>query len=168
MGINMRFLRLIIISFAALFIVATLIGVLLPSRVLVSRAVNIAVPKDSIMQYVNNIRDWKLWMEGMDDESVHIYSPLKATLGNTEVTVTSVTDTTVVSTWLPRKGAVQTATMHLIGSSGERLTVVQWQFEQKLKWYPWERLGSMMNDKILGTMMENNLNRLKTLAETKK
>jgi thiamine kinase-like enzyme len=58
--------------------------------------------------------------------------------------------------------------MHLIGSSGERLTVVQWQFEQKLKWYPWERLGSMMNDKILGTMMENNLNRLKTLAETKK
>jgi hypothetical protein len=42
---------------------------------------------------------------------------------------------------------------------------VQWQFEQKVKWYPWERLGSMMNDKILGTMMEKNLNNLKALVE---
>lgn len=161
----MRFFRLIIISFAALFVVATLIGALLPSAVLVSRAVNIAAPKDSIMQYVNNIQGWKLWMEGMDDESVNIHSPLKAQLGNTEVTIASVTDSTIISTWHPRKGAVQTATMRLIGTAGERLTVVQWQFEQKLKWYPWERLGSMMNDKILGTMMENNLNKLKTLAE---
>ena len=43
-------------------------------------------------------------------------------------------------------------------------TTVNWSFEQQLKWYPWEKLGSMMNDKILGTMMERNLNNLRALA----
>jgi hypothetical protein len=55
--------------------------------------------------------------------------------------------------------------MRLIGDSLQKVTVVQWQFEQKIKWYPWEKFGSMMNDKILGTMMEKNLGNLRKLIE---
>ncbi|NCI45969.1 SRPBCC family protein [Sediminibacterium soli] len=159
----MRFLRLILISIALLFIIATLIGALLPSVVLVSRAVNITAPRDSVLPYVKDIHGWKHWIEGMDGPSVHIQSPVQAQLGNTAVTILSVTDSTVVADWLPAKGAPQTATMRLISSADKKITVVQWQFEQKLHWYPWERLGSMMNDKILGTMMERNLGKLNSV-----
>jgi thiamine kinase-like enzyme len=161
----MRFLKLIIGSVAILFVIATLLGALLPSHVLVSRAINIAAPADTVKSYIQDFNQWRAWVEGMKDSSVVIYTPQKAKLGNSEVTITQVTDSTVISQWVGRNGTQQTATMRLIGSPGQKLTVVQWQFEQKLKWYPWEKLGSMMNDKILGTMMERNLNHLKELLE---
>jgi hypothetical protein len=164
-GNNMRFLKLIIGSIAVLFVLASLLGALLPAHVLVSRAVNIASPVDTVRSYVSDINQWRLWIEGMQDTSVVIHSAQHAKLGGTDVLITQLTDSTVVSVWTARNGGQQTATIRLIGSPEQKLTVVQWQFEQKLKWYPWERLGSMMNDKILGTMMEKNLNRLKELLE---
>lgn len=161
----MRLLKLAFISIIILFILASLLGLLLPSHVLVSRAVNINRTRDTIMQYMNDIHQWRTWMEGMEDSSVSIISPRQAKLGNSQVAIHTVTDSTVISLWTGRNGSAQTATMYLIGNHTQPVTVVQWQFEQELKWYPWERLGSIMNDKILGTMMEKNLNRLKTALE---
>lgn len=161
----MRLFKLAFISIIILFVLASLMGLLLPSHVLVSRAVNINRNRDSIMPYMRDINQWKTWMEGMEDTTVSIATPTQAKLGHTQVSINTVTDSTVISLWTGRNGGVQTATMYLIGNHTQPVTVVQWQFEQDLKWYPWERLGSIMNDKILGTMMEKNLNRLKTTIE---
>ncbi len=163
----MRLLRFFIISCLSLFAIAVFIGILLPSTVLVSRAVNISASKDSIRPYVDSIQNWKLWMEGMDQAQVSIHSYANADLAGTRVTLLQVTDSTLVSEWKARSGNVQTSTVRFISDSAHWVTVVQWQFVQQLKWYPWERLGSMMNDKILGSMMEKNLNRLKSLCEHK-
>jgi hypothetical protein len=149
----MKLIRLAVFSVFSLFIIAFLIGILLPSNVLVSRAVNVAAPKDSILPYLRNIEQWKSWMDGMQQASVTVYSPAHADLAGTIVDVTNVSDSTVVTTWTTKNGSFQTSTMRVIGDTAHKITVVQWQFEQKVKWYPWERLGSMMNDKILGTMM---------------
>jgi carbon monoxide dehydrogenase subunit G len=161
----MKLARLALFSILSLFIIASLIGILLPSNVLVSRAVNITASKDSILPYLNDIEQWKLWMEGMQQATVTIHSAVNAELGGTSVVITGLSDSTIVSSWTNQNGNLQTSTIHLIGDTSQKITVVQWQFEQKVKWYPWERLGSMMNDKILGTMMEKNLNNLKALVE---
>ena len=163
----MKLIRLAVISVVILFVLATLMGALLPSIVLVSRAVNINGSKDSVMPYLKDIRQWTAWIEGMESSSVKIYSSSHADLAGTSVNIIAISDTTVVSSWTGRKGNAQTSTIRLIGNSLQKVTVVQWQFEQKLKWYPWEKLGSIMNDKILGTMMEKNLNSLKLLIEQK-
>lgn len=161
----MRLFRFFIISCLSLFAVAAFIGILLPSTVLVSRAVNINAPGEVIRPYVDSIQNWKSWMEGMDQAAVTITSYAKADLSGTQVTLTQVSDSTVVSEWKARNGNIQISTVRFIPDTTHKVTVVQWQFVQKLKWYPWERLGSMMNDKILGTMMEKNLNKLKSLCE---
>ena len=163
----MKLIRLVLISLVFLFVLATLLGALLPSMVLVSRAVNINSSRDSIMPYVKDIRQWSEWIEGMQDTAVAIYSSSNAKLGGTNVVITDISDSAVVSAWTGRNGDLQTATIHLIGGQSQKLTIVQWQFEQKLKWYPWARLGSIMNDKILGTLMEKNLNNLKQRVEKK-
>ena len=163
----MKLLRLAFFSVISLFVIASFIGILLPSTVLVSRAVNVTAPKDSIIPYIKNIEQWKGWMDGMQQASVKINSSSHADLAGTLVDITGVTDSTIISSWTTKRGSVQTSTVRVIGDSTQKITVVQWQFEQKLKWYPWERLGSMMNDKILGTMMEKNLNNLKSLVEKK-
>ena len=132
----MKLIRLAVISLALLFIVASLIGALLPSTVLVSRAVNMNTTRDSVMPYIKDTRQWKVWIEGMQDSSVKIYSSTNAHLGATIVNITQVSDSTVISSWIARSGNFQISTLRLIGDSVQKVTVVQWQFEQKLKWYP--------------------------------
>lgn len=161
----MRLIKLAVISVVVLFAVAVFIGALLPSTVLVSRAVNINVPADSVLKYTGDIREWKNWIEGLNDTTMKISSPRAAMLGNTSVVVTGVSDSAVLSTWKTSNGTIQQSTINIIPGPGQ-VTIVQWQFVQKLKWYPWEKLGSMMNDKIMGTMMEKNLSHLKEYLET--
>lgn len=161
----MKLFRFFIFSVVALFAIASLIGILLPSKVLVSRAVDISASKDSIFPELNDVKNWKNWMEGMQQANPVVYSSSKIDIGGTLIEIKQVTDTTVVSLWTGKNGGMQTSTVRVIANPSQNITVVQWQFEQQLKWYPWERLGSMMNDKILGTMMEKNLNNLKVLAE---
>lgn len=160
----MRAIKLALISIVILFAVASLIGMILPSTVLVSRAVNIEAYKDSIRPFVSDMNQWAQWIDGMHDSSVHILSANEAYLAGNHVRITGVTDSTVQSSWVGKNGNEQTSLIRLIGDPGRKITVVQWQFVQRLKWYPWEKLGSMMNDKILGTMMERNLNNLRALT----
>lgn len=161
----MRFIRLIVISFVLLFALASLMGALLPAHVLVSRAVNIAAHPDTIKGMVSEIQQWKHWLEGMNDPSVRIQSSTSAQIGKTAVTILAVTDTTIVSEWKGQSGPPQTSTIRIYPQPQRGVTIVQWQFEQHLRWYPWERIGSIMNDKIMGPMMEKNLEKLKRYLE---
>lgn len=161
----MKLIRLAVLSIVILFILAAVMGALLPATVLVSRAINVHASKDSVMPYLKDIHQWKSWVSGMELPTVTIFSTSNANLGGTLVNITGISDSTVVSSWKGRSGNIQTSTIRMIGDTFQSVTIVQWQFEQKLKWYPWEKFGSIMNDKILGPMMEKNLNNLKLLVE---
>ncbi len=162
----MRFIKLTIISIIVLFGLVTALGLMFPSRVIVSRAIDVTAPKDSILLVIKDFNGWQKWLEGMTERNVVIASPTKARLGKTDVTITAVTSNKVASTWVDNNGNIQTSTINLFNDGARVQTIVQWEFQQQLKWYPWERFASMMNDKILGTMMEKNLNNLKLLVET--
>lgn len=163
----MKLLKLGLISLVILFLLATIMGSLLPSKVLVSRAVNIKSPSDSVLSQIEDIRNWPNWVEGMNDASVKIQSSVSAQIGKSEVIIAEKNDSTVVSTWITAKGKSQISTMRIIFQPQQEITIVQWQFEQSIGWLPWERLGSIMNDKIMGPMMEKNLDQLKQHIEAK-
>lgn len=161
----MRFIKLIVISFVLLFVLASIMGALLPAHVLVSRAVNIAAHPDSIKGMISDIQQWEHWVEGMNDSSVRIQSATNAQMGKTHVTILSVSDTAIVSEWKGQSGPPQTSTIRIYPQPQRGVSIVQWQFEQHLRWYPWERIGSIMNDKIMGPMMEKNLEKLRNYLE---
>lgn len=161
----MKLIKLGLISLLVLGIIITLMGLLFPSTVLVSRAVDIKAPIDSIQDRVSSMNQWAVWIAGMNDSSVKIISDSDAQLDKTRVQITQVTDSTVVSSWTSQNGQQQWSTIRIIGNSTQDYVVVQWQFVQQLGWYPWDRFGSMMNDKIMGTMMEQNLQSLKKSLE---
>jgi thiamine kinase-like enzyme len=75
------------------------------------------------------------------------------------------TDTTIISKWYTVNAAEQESTIRFITNTSQNITVVQWQFIQHIKWYPWEKFASMMNDKIIGARIEQNLANLKKLLE---
>jgi len=161
----MRFIKLALFSIVFLFIIITCVGLLFPSTVVVSRATDIIAPKDSILALVKDINQWKQWVEGMKNDGIVVSSPTEADLAGTKVSIHSIKDYTVGSTWAGRKGTVQESSIRIYQDSISPKAVVHWQFTQKLKWYPWDRLSSMMNDKIMGEQLERNLANLRKIAE---
>ncbi len=163
----MRFIKLILISIFGFFMVLTCLGLLFPSTVVVSRAVDITAPKDSIYSFVKDINGWKKWIDGLNDTTVLMETPLKAKLGNTMVTIspTKNTDSIINSIWQTSNNGKQESLIEIFQQKGQMTAAVHWQFEQHIGWLPWERFASMMSDKIMGTMMEKNLNNLKTVVE---
>lgn len=161
----MKLIKLGLISLIVIGIIITLMGLLFPSTVLVSRAVDIKAPIDSIQNRISSMNQWTLWIAGMKDPSVKIISDTDAQLDKTKVRINLVSDSSVLSTWTSQNGQQQFSTIRIIGNGSQDYVVVQWQFVQQLGWYPWDRFGSMMNDKIMGTMMEQNLQSLKKSLE---
>ena len=161
----MRLIKLGLISILAFFLLATAIGLLFPSTVVVSRAIDISAYKQRVYDQVKDFRKWNDWVDGMNGTTVKIIDSFHAILGNTQVQIIAVSDSTVVSEWKSENASSQIGTIRLINNNQQKITVVQWQFVQQVKWYPWERFSSMMNDKIIGTLLEKNLNQLKKVVE---
>jgi hypothetical protein len=151
----MRFIKLGLISAVVFFFLFTLGGLLLPSHNVVSRAVNIKAKPAAILPLMHDKNQWQLWMEGMDSATVN---------KRQQIQITSVSDSLIVANWKTAE-VIYTTKFRLIYSAGQVVTIVQWQFEQDVAWYPWERLSSLMNDKILGTLMEKNLAKLQLVVE---
>ena len=151
----MRVIKLGIISAVVFFILFTRGGLLLPSHKIVSRAVNIKAKPASILPLVQNKSAWHLWIEGMDSTTLN---------KRQQVQIVAVSDSLVVANWKTAE-ANYTTKFRFIYNPGQAVTIVQWQFEQEVKWYPWERISSLMNDKILGTLMEKNLAKLQMVVE---
>ncbi|MFY8128040.1 MAG: hypothetical protein ACOVMM_06660 [Chitinophagaceae bacterium] len=150
-------LRFIGISIFILFAIVTLIGLTFPSSVIVSRAVNIPSNKNVITPFTHNLNNWSKWIKGAN--TLHINSLFTAQLNNTSILITNKTDSNIISVWKDSKGKTQTSTINLYQQND--ITIVQWQFEEKFKWYPWQRLSSMFNEKMLGPVMEESLDSLK-------
>lgn len=167
----MRFLKLAVISMVILFFIVTAIGLLFPSTVIVSRAIDVNAPKDSVYRLLADVKYWKLWMESAKENTIQFLSHKTAgagtvvKMGSNEVSVTKSSGTAVETVWKQESGHTQKSGFNLLSSPAQNITTVQWYFEQHLQWYPWERFASMMNDKILGPTMETSLDNLKTVAE---
>ncbi|MBH2003744.1 MAG: hypothetical protein I8H66_03565 [Sphingobacteriia bacterium] len=162
----MRFIKLGLISVVVLMALAAAFSLVIPSTIIVSRAVDIQSYKQPVYQLVSNLNQWRNWVEGMNSNAVIIYNADSAKLGHSMVVISRRTDSTVISNWTNAGAADQLSTIRLIADSSNKVVVVQWQFVQQVKWYPWEKISSMMNDKIIGTMIEKNLATLKQVAET--
>ncbi|MBS1628044.1 MAG: hypothetical protein JSR09_00220 [Bacteroidetes bacterium] len=162
----MRLLKHGLLSILILFILLTAIGSLFPSDIIVSRAVNISANKDSVETFISNYNKWNLWMEGAKQSEFKVVAQdsTKAFFGTTTIQLQSVINNIWKHEWKGRN-TIQYSTIQLIQKNN--ITIVQWQFEQHVKWYFWQKFGTMLNDKILGTTMEQSLDNLKKLVETK-
>jgi len=165
-GNNMKFIKLGAISFVILFCLVTTLGLLFPSTVIVSRAIDVHANSDTLLHQITDMNQWKNWVKGMNGEYATVKNAHEGEMGKTHIAITLVEPKKIVSEWTGSNGKKQISTINLISNSPD-VTVVQWEFREELSWYPWERFGSMMNDNILGPGMEFNLNALKELVEKK-
>lgn len=142
----LRFFKLAIISFIVFFIFLYLMSLLIPSQVRISRAVNIESSAKNIIPMIADTSNWKRWV-AMNTSQI-------------DIKIISSDPEKIVTEWHYRGRTIQS--VFNIIPSGD-VSVVQWYFDFHLKWYPWEKFGSITFEKQFGIPMETSLNNLKKL-----
>lgn len=157
----MRMLKLAVISVVVLFMLLLLMGLLLPSRTIVSRAVDLPAPAAVALPWLTEVKRWPQWMQGLDSFLLKQQNDSVFTFVKTEIHILQQSDTLIQTQWITEEGQQHLSTMRLIPAADGQLCTLQWQFELEVGWLPWERLGTTMHEKILGPQMETNLELLR-------
>lgn len=151
----MRIIKLGIISLLAFAGMITVISLFFPSRVRISKAINIGAPADSVLINLKNLRSWHPAYDsagGLPD-TVLVSNPI------------SPVETDYVLRTAPG-GSVRNGWKLLSGLYPDSVTV-QWYMDFKLRWYPWEKFSSLLLEGRYGPYMETGLGRLKQIGESR-
>jgi hypothetical protein len=162
----MRFVKLALISAVVLFVVIYLFSLIIPSQIRISRAVNISAPKDSLVKAVADLRQWQHWNELVINPELteKQFTEDLFTSGTLKVSKETQVGDTLLTAWQQQKARTLTSGFVWMGEDGR--LVLQWYFDVKLRWYPWEKFSSIVFDKQLGPPMEKSLANLKKLLES--
>ena len=167
----MHILRLFFFSFLTLFIVIWGISLLVPSHVRISKAINVKSPEDRVWKYVDDMKTWKSWnpfFENTPTESM-IFNDSGDHAGM------QVKETTIK--WLSKNAGERKIAIEREGRNpiyhgwkcmqipGSDSTTIQWYLDFDLKWYPWEKFGSLLFERSYGPKMERGLINLKKMVE---
>ncbi|HMG82385.1 MAG TPA: SRPBCC family protein [Ferruginibacter sp.] len=173
----MRFIKPFIIGITGLFIVVTLLSLLIPSRIRVSRATVINASPDKILAQLTELKNWPNWHPLFKKDSVTI---TYATPSNTQNAYCDITYNGKI-THLQVTGFDSSSIRFLLTSKGEddienELSVtpvengqvqVEWKALTILPWYPWEKFYGIFIDNLTGSFYEKSLEGLKTYLESK-
>lgn len=168
----MRFIKFILISVIALFIVLTAFSFLFPSQMRVGRSINIAAPREKVMAAVGDLRAWTQWntfitstpLTGMFFSSPSSGKDAFLRSDELRITVLAAGADSVRLDWKQTRGKSFVEGFNLLQLQPDSLTVQCWM-DFRFRWYPWEKLGLLVYEKKLGPVMEESLAGLKRYVE---
>lgn len=161
----MRYIKLILISAVVFFTMACIVSFFIPSRIRVFRMTSLANDRDTVLNQVRDLSQWKKWYPGFENERlsgevIENGRVVRAVAGDVVLTVNESTDSSVVV-------AMQTGSRPVICgwqiNKDERndSLALQGYMDFELKWYPWEKFSSLMLDKSYGDLISRGLYDLK-------
>lgn len=148
----MRIVKLGLLSFFFLFLLITLISLLFPSHIRLSKAINLPNERQRIFALLNNDTAWHPAYK--DSASVKTFSAL-------DKKVIERTDSTLVLQ-LQQKGRRPLINgWQVYGTPATDSLTLQWYMDFDLGLYPWQRFSSLFYERTYGIMMEKGLKNLK-------
>jgi len=157
----MRLIKLLVISLLVLGLLVTAISALFPSTVIVSRAIEVSATPSQIDKYVSNLNQWEFWMSDWK-ENKSVLKDSTMYIGTQTIKLTIKNDTSVTYNWVATGQRPYIVKFEWIPLQ-TGIYVIHWSFEQHVKWYPWEKFQTLLNEKVLGYKMEMELANLREL-----
>lgn len=155
----MRAIKLFFLSAFFLFLVVTVISLLIPSHIRISKAINLHASKDSVFALIGDTTKWKQWHPAFipNDSlkkfpAIHITNEIK---NDSEI---------VMHLQQQNKPEVINGWKLYAHSEIDSLTL-QWYMDFHLKWYPWQKFGSLFYENTYGVMMQQGLENLKKISD---
>ncbi|MCH5599102.1 hypothetical protein [Niabella ginsengisoli] len=161
----MKYIRLIILSIVVFFALACIVSFFIPSRIRVFRMTSIAKGRDSILNQVRDISQWKNWYPGFDkieltEQQVVDGRVVKARAKDIIVDIKESSDSTVI-VHMQRGSRPVKCGWQINNNNRNDSLALQTYMDFDLKWYPWEKFSSLMLDKGYGERMQEGLANLK-------
>jgi uncharacterized membrane protein len=161
----MRFIKLAIISAAVFFLLGTALSLLLPSNVIVSRAIDLHAPADSVHAYISRVDNWQYWIQNADSSEIKTDHRNHVQINTTSITILSANKEKIETEWKVGEGTPMKGDFNFITQENANYFTLHWSFNYHVKWYPWEKFASILSDKALGPFMETSLDKLKKNVE---
>jgi len=173
----MRFIKVFLAGAIGLFLVMTLLSLLIPSRVKVSRTTLINnTTKAKVVEQLAILSNWKNWhpvFKNSDAKIIITAAGAKAdtaeiVYGNksAKLVITS-RDSNAVKFILQSPGENDIQNEVFVSSiPGQYNVQVEWRALNHLKWYPWEKFYGIFVDKLTGPGYEQALGGLKDYLES--
>jgi thiamine kinase-like enzyme len=153
----MKLIRFAIISIIVCGLVILGITSLLPNTVIVSRAREMSIADSAFDFYVKDVAHWSNWMD--DLKQMNKKNDSVFVVGTQTIEVVQQQANHVMVKWTAQDQPSFIVQIEKVPLK-DGLSVIHWSFEQKLHWYPWEKLQSLLNEKIIGYKMEVDLEHL--------
>jgi hypothetical protein len=113
------------------------------------------------------MQNWQHWMsDAKGQKGIHTLRSDSLFIGESIIKPVSATDSTFITSWTPGNEIVSTFRI-IDHRSPDSLITIQWQMEQEVQWYPWQKFASITKDEIWGGSMEKSLDNLKTILESR-
>jgi hypothetical protein len=157
----MRLIKLVVISFIVLALLVTALSLLFPSTVIVSRAIEVNAPANEIQKNAGNLKNWGAWMSDFKQNKVE-WKGDTVLIGTQTIHLTTTTENSATFNWVATGQRPYTVKIEWIPLQ-KGIYVIHWSFEQHVKWYPWEKFQTLLNEKVLGYKMETELANLRDL-----
>jgi hypothetical protein len=148
----MRIIKLGLISIVAFFLLLTLISLMFPSQIRISRATNLPNQRDSIFSLLKNEPLW---------HPAYLDSTTRQQMQSLDKTLVEQTDSSLIYSLQQAGRKRVTSAWRLYGTPASDSLTLQWYMDFQLSWYPWEKFSSLFYEKTYGAMMEAGLGNLK-------
>ncbi|WP_018616473.1 SRPBCC family protein [Segetibacter koreensis] len=167
----MRFIKFGLISIVLFALLLTAFSLLLPSQTNISRAIDINAPADSVYAYINNITKWQNWYANYDSSNTSyslttVGKGSSLTMDKTTITIQEALPGKIKAVWQTGSNNPIMGEFNFIRKDSSSSMTLQWNFIQKVKWYPWQKLASILSNKTIGPFMEKSLENLKKKVES--
>lgn len=163
----MKLIKLAFVSLLAFFLLAAVISLFIPGHLRISKAVNIAAPKDSVYQRIAVLKEWPSWYPILSEsgETPSFFGSDSLHIKGTGIRITERTSEQILSTMRSESGRSLESGWKLMHIGQQDSLTVQWYMDFKLGWYPWEKFSSLFYESLYGVQMEKGLARLKEISE---
>jgi hypothetical protein len=156
---KMRLIKLGLLSVFFLFFIATAVSLLIPSHIRISKAINIYGRQDAIFAMVRDTQRWKEWHPAfMRGDSAPAFPSIRISMK------TETDSELVMQLQQGAKKPVINGWKIYQHSPLDSLTL-QWYMDFRLKWYPWQKFGSLFYENTYGILMEEGLTNIKKNVE---
>lgn len=144
----MRIIKLGLISFVVIFGIITLISLLFPSHIRISKATNLPNKRDAVFSLLQNEKGW---------HPAYVDSASALKMSGLQKKIIEQTDSTFV-TQLQQEGRKPVISgWEIYGKPSSDSLTLQWYMDFQLSWYPWQKFSSLFYETTYGAMMERGL-----------
>ena len=164
----MKYLKLALISFVVFAVIVTLISFLFPSHVRISKALDINTSKDSLLAVLGNPARWRDWYPGADTFRLMPHDDAafyQVNQEGAELKISGSSDSTIILSTSGPGVKDMTSGWNIYDAPVPNTQTVQWFMDFRLKWYPWEKFSSITFEKRYGPLLEQGLEKLKSVLE---